>query len=36
MNSVPFIARFRKNPDEIYLEYAHAVAEGLARYYSQP
>jgi N-acetylmuramoyl-L-alanine amidase len=36
MNSIPFISRYRKNPDEIYLEYARAVAEGLARYYSRP
>lgn len=34
MNSIPFITRFRKNPREIYHEYAQAVADGLARYYS--
>lgn len=35
MNSTPFIARYRRNPDEIYREYARAVADGLARYYAQ-
>lgn len=35
MNSLPFITRFQQNPDEIYREYARAVAEGLTRYYSQ-
>jgi N-acetylmuramoyl-L-alanine amidase len=35
MNSVPFIARFNKDPESIYREYARAVANGLARYYSQ-
>lgn len=34
MNSIPFIARFRKNPAEIYREYAQAVADGVTRYYS--
>ena len=34
MNSVPFITRFRKNPTEIYREYAQAVADGITRYYS--
>jgi len=35
MNSLPFIARFRRNPEDLYREYARAVAEGLLRYYSQ-
>jgi len=35
MNSTPFITRFHQNPEEIYHEYARAVAEGLTRYYSQ-
>jgi N-acetylmuramoyl-L-alanine amidase len=34
MNSIPFISRYRKNPRGIYQEYAQAVAEGVARYYS--
>ncbi|MDB4509986.1 N-acetylmuramoyl-L-alanine amidase [Akkermansiaceae bacterium] len=34
MNSIPFITRFRKNPREIYHEYAQAVADGVVRYYS--
>ena len=36
MNSLPFLARYRRDPEEIYQEYARAVAEGLARYYSHP
>jgi N-acetylmuramoyl-L-alanine amidase len=35
MNSTPFIERYRRNPEEIYREYARAVADGLARYYSR-
>ncbi len=35
MNSFRFITRFNENPEQIYLEYAHAVADGLTRYYSQ-
>ena len=34
MNSIPFVSRYRKNPREIYQEYAQAVADGIARYYS--
>ena len=34
MNSIPFITRFRKNPTEIYREYAQSVADGVTRYYS--
>jgi hypothetical protein len=34
MNSIPFISRYQKNPGGIYQEYAQAVAEGVARYYS--
>ena len=35
MNSAPFILRFNNNREAIYQEYAQAVADGLARYYSQ-
>ena len=35
MNSSTFITRFKQNPEEIYREYARAVADGLTRYYSQ-
>ena len=35
MNSRPFVERFKKDPSKIYHEYAQAVADGLARYYSQ-
>ena len=36
MNSHPFIKRLAENPQEIFSEYAHAVAEGIIRHYSRP
>ena len=35
MNSLPFITRFKKDPEKIYREYARAVAHGIAQYYSR-
>jgi N-acetylmuramoyl-L-alanine amidase len=34
MNSTEFVARFQKEPEAIYHEYAQAVAEGIISYYS--
>lgn len=35
MNSLPFITRFKKDPEKIYREYARTVAHGIAQYYSR-
>ncbi|MEN8772521.1 MAG: N-acetylmuramoyl-L-alanine amidase [Akkermansiaceae bacterium] len=34
MNSSPFIALFREDPQKIYRKYAQTVADGVTRYYS--
>jgi hypothetical protein len=35
MNSLAFITRFNDSSEEIFREYARAVADGLAQYYSK-
>ncbi len=35
MNSHPFMARLKEDPEEIYLEYAQAVARGITAYYQK-
>lgn len=35
MNSLPFIERFNQDPEKIFQEYARAVADGIAQYYSK-